>query len=93
MIFASALRAEEGYGDMAARMEELARASAGFLGMDSARSAVGLTVCYWRSLDDISAWKANVEHIAAQRLGRERWYSAYSVRIARVERAYEWSEV
>jgi heme-degrading monooxygenase HmoA len=28
------------------------------------------------------------EHSAAQRLGRERWYEAYELRVCRVERAY-----
>jgi len=28
------------------------------------------------------------EHVVAQRLGRERWYDAYRVRVATVERHY-----
>jgi len=30
------------------------------------------------------------DHLAAQRLGRERWYRAFRLRIARVERAANW---
>lgn len=48
----------------------------------------GITNSYWKDEDSIRAWKAVVSHAAAQKLGRERWYEDYQVRIARVERAY-----
>ena len=89
VIFTS-LRTEgdNGYGAMADRMEELAAQQPGFLGIESARSGLGITVGYFRSLEDIAAWKKHVEHAEAQRRGRADWYSAYQVRIAKVERAY-----
>ncbi|HEX7854050.1 MAG TPA: antibiotic biosynthesis monooxygenase [Sphingobium sp.] len=79
------------YGDMAARMIELAATQPGFLGFDSAREGVGITVSYWRDEDSIAAWRRDVEHRLAQRAGRERWYADFSVRVARVERAYGFS--
>ena len=79
----------DGYGETADRMFELAWEQPGFLGYDTARSAgVGITVCYWASEAGIAAWKAQADHLAAQREGRARWYASYDVRIARVERAY-----
>lgn len=69
-------------------MLELARCQPGFLGVESARDGLGITVSYWADLDSIRQWRAQVEHRQAQRLGRERWYSAFRVRIARVEREY-----
>src|SRR5579875_696268 len=80
---------DHGYGAMAEAMAELAAKQPGYLGMESAREEVGITVSYWRDLDSITAWKAELKHLAAQRLGRERWYRAYTVRIARVERDYD----
>jgi len=77
-----------GYDAMAAAMLELASRQPGFLGMESARTEIGITVSYWADLASIRQWKANMEHRQAQRLGRERWYAAYRVRIARVEREY-----
>jgi heme-degrading monooxygenase HmoA len=77
-----------GYQAMAAAMSRLAAEQPGWLGEESAREGVGVTVSYWTDLDAIAAWKAKVEHLAAQRMGRERWYAAYRVRIARVEREY-----
>lgn len=89
VIFTS-LRTEEdaGYGEMSEAMVRLAQTQPGFLGMESARSGLGLTVSYWRDQDSIVAWKRQVDHLGAQRLGRERWYAAYRVRVARVERDY-----
>jgi len=76
------------YQAMAARMDELAAEQPGYLGMESAREGVGITVSYWRDLDAIAAWKRHADHLMAQRLGRERWYRDYRTRIAKVERDY-----
>ena len=89
VIFTS-LRTEgdNGYAAMAERMDALARQQPGFLGMESVRDGLGITIGYFRSLEDIAAWKRHVDHAEAQRRGRADWYSAYRVRIARVEREY-----
>ncbi|SNS42348.1 Heme-degrading monooxygenase HmoA [Noviherbaspirillum humi] len=80
--------ADQGYADMAARMVELAARQPGFLGMESVRQEVGITVSYWKDLESIRAWKANAEHLQAQQLGRSTWYSAFKTRICKVERDY-----
>ncbi|MEX0607710.1 MAG: antibiotic biosynthesis monooxygenase, partial [Halofilum sp. (in: g-proteobacteria)] len=89
VIFTS-LRTEgdDGYAAMSERMIELAATQEGFLGVESAREGVGITVSYWRSLEAIREWKANSEHREAQRLGREHWYAQFRVRITKVEREY-----
>ncbi|WCN10876.1 antibiotic biosynthesis monooxygenase family protein [Marinomonas mediterranea] len=89
VIFTS-LRTEEesGYGQMADRMLELASKQTGFLGVESAREEVGITVSYWSDLESIKQWKANVEHQKAQKLGHEKWYSSFKTRISKVERDY-----
>lgn len=80
---------EEGYAEMAIRMVELAKQQPGFIGLESARSEIGITVSYWESLDAIKAWKENTEHLLAQEKGKTTWYKNYKVRIAKVEREYE----
>ena len=82
---------DNGYGAMGERMETLALAQDGCLGLESARGAdgFGITISFWRDEESILAWKNVVSHLAAQKLGRERWYEQYKVRIARVERAYD----
>lgn len=79
---------DAGYDSMSERMVELAQAQPGYLGMESARDGVGITVSYWTDLDSIRAWKANAEHLQAQALGHQQWYSAFTTRIAKVERDY-----
>lgn len=81
----------EGYSEMANKMEELAKQQPGFIGLDSARNDVGITVSYWESLDAIKNWKQQSEHLIAQQKGRQEWYSWYHVRICKVEREYEFN--
>lgn len=80
--------ADAGYDAMAQAMADSAARQNGYLGMESVRDGLGITVSYWRDLNSIAAWKQALDHLAAQKLGRERWYRAYRVRIARVERTY-----
>ena len=91
VIFTSRRTAgDAGYEAMAARMVELGSKQPGFLGIDSVRDAdgTGITVSYWRDEAAIRAWKQDTEHQQAQRGGQQTWYSDYSVRIAKVGRAY-----
>ena len=79
-----------GYDRMAGAMVELALKQPGCLGAEFARgpSGLGITVAYFTDPAAILAWKQNLQHLSAQRLGKERWYAHYQVRVARVERAY-----
>ena len=47
-----------------------------------------IALSYWPDEASIRAWKQHTDHLAAQKLGRERWYAAYSVEIAEVKRRY-----
>jgi heme-degrading monooxygenase HmoA len=79
---------DEGYHEMAEEMVHLATLQPGYLGHESARDTLGITISYWESLEAIKHWKMQSDHLLAQKFGREKWYSAYSTRIARVERDY-----
>lgn len=80
--------ANGGYAEMAVLMESLAQSQEGFLGVESARNELGITVSYWKDLASIRKWKQNSDHVAAQHKGRTEWYSHYKTRIAKVERDY-----
>ena len=92
VIFSSTLADDaEGYSTMADRMVALAKEQDGFLGVESAArtsDGFGITVSYWRDLESIRRWKAQSEHAAAQRMGRDAFYRSYRLRIARVDRDY-----
>ncbi|POX47824.1 antibiotic biosynthesis monooxygenase [Streptomyces sp. Ru71] len=81
---------EDGYPETADRMDELVRKIPGFLGMDHARSAGGLsiTVGYFQDAEAIEAWRSDLEHRRAQRRGREQWYERYTLHVAKVERSH-----
>ncbi len=79
---------DNGYGAMSDEMVQLAGEQPGFLGIESAREEVGITVSYWSDLGSIKRWKANASHINAQKLGRQEWYSSFKVRVSKVERDY-----
>lgn len=92
VIFTSRLRDDDpAYGELAARMEALAKEQPGFLRMTSVRdeTGLGITVSYWDSEEAISAWRRQADHLAAQTLGRERWYADYSVEIGKIRRRYK----
>ena len=76
------------YEKTAVRMEKLAELQEGFLGIESARNEVGITVSYWNSLEAIAKWKHNLEHTKVRKRGREQWYEHYQLRICKVERDY-----
>jgi heme-degrading monooxygenase HmoA len=81
---------DKGYGEMAEKMMALASRQPGFLGAESVRGAdgFGITVSYWASAEAIADWKADIEHAAAQAMGKDVWYEHYEIRVAKVERAY-----
>lgn len=81
---------DSGYAEMAKRMLELAAQQSGFLGVESARDGLGITVSYWKDLESIRAWRDHAEHEVARNQGREAWYSSFKTRIAKVERDYGW---
>lgn len=91
VIFTSLRHAgdDEDYGAASEQMFDLVREQPGFLGVESARSDIGITVSYWVDEQAARAWKTVAEHRAVQRLGRERWYAGYRVRVATVTRTYE----
>ncbi|MFA5299178.1 MAG: antibiotic biosynthesis monooxygenase [Lutibacter sp.] len=93
VIFTSILTNEvDNYKGMSNKMIQLAEKQDGFLGMESARNEVGITVSYWQSLEAIEKWKYNTEHTEAREKGRSLWYSKFIVRICKVEHDYEFEK-
>ena len=80
------------YSEMSDQMVELARQQEGFLGVESARNEIGITVSYWSDLESIRKWRENMEHSVAREKGRKEWYQSFKVRIAKVERDYSFEK-
>ncbi|MGX7679293.1 antibiotic biosynthesis monooxygenase family protein [Jatrophihabitans sp. DSM 45814] len=79
---------DNGYEAASAAMEELAHSQPGYLGIESARDGLGITVSYWVDDDAARAWKDVAAHLIVQRRGRAIWYLNYQVRVATVTRDY-----
>lgn len=89
VIFTS-IRTEDNleYAEMSDKMLDLASKQEGFLGVESARNEIGITVSYWESLEAIKKWKLHAAHTEAREKGKSLWYKAFKVRICKVEREY-----
>lgn len=92
VIFTNVLNLDDtkGYAQTAEDMVALAAQQDGYLGIESVRDeqGVGITVSYWRDEKAVLAWKAVGAHQAAQKAGKNRWYKAYTTRVATVTRDY-----
>lgn len=76
---------------MANKMVEMAEAQPGYVGIETTRDGegLGITVSYWADEAALKNWKQVSEHLYAQKMGREKWYEHYTLRVAKVERSYD----
>lgn len=81
-----------GYSEMAQKMEDLAKKQPGYIDFEAARGEINISISYWQSLEAIANWKANADHLFAQQKGIKDWYQWYKVRICQVEREYEFQK-
>lgn len=84
-------KSQKAMGITTEEMVVLASEQPGYLGIESARNEIGITVSYWENEEAILHWKRNAAHEIAQQKGREMWYLAFKTRICRVERDYGFS--
>lgn len=88
VIFTSVRTAgDNGYAETASQMAALASQQPGFLGFETARQEIGITVSYWSSLEAIRAWKENARHRQAQSTAKD-WYETFRIRVCHVEHEY-----
>jgi heme-degrading monooxygenase HmoA len=75
---------------LGARMYEIATAMPGFVSYREFSGADGESVALveFETADALAAWRNHPEHVEAQRIGRERLFSAYRVQVCIVERDY-----
>ncbi len=77
------------YSAMAAQMRQLALTQFGCLDFTAVTEGdQEVALSYWPDEASIRAWKQHTDHLIAQQLGRERWYTSYTVEVAEVTRRY-----
>jgi heme-degrading monooxygenase HmoA len=89
-VFRSRLRPglREEYLALVARMNEIARTMPGYISHKGffADDGERVTIVEFEHEEGLRAWRTHPEHVAAQKLGREKYYSEYSVQICEVRR-------
>ena len=58
---------------------------------EASRADTPPTVSYWADPMAIATWRTQVEHAEIRQRGRWTWYDHFEVRVAKVERAYNWT--
>ena len=80
---------DDEYSQTAKRMRELATKKYGCIEfISSLEGDQEIAISYWESEAHIIEWKQDLEHIKAQQLGAEKWYSYYSVEVVEIKRSY-----
>jgi heme-degrading monooxygenase HmoA len=83
---------KEAYLEAAARMRPLVEKIDGFISVERFESLTTpgklLSLSIWRDEAAIEQWRRLPEHRAMQRLGREKYFADYRLRIADVVRDY-----
>jgi heme-degrading monooxygenase HmoA len=91
-IFRSRLRPEHAdeYGRVADRIHELATRQPGFVSIKPYTAADGerVSIVTFETWETHDAWRDHPEHREAQRLGREKFYSEYSIEVGEIDRQY-----
>ena len=77
-------------------MKERVKEYDGFLGEEPCKNLenedIYITIFYWRDRVSMQAWRNDPEHKRIQRLGKDRILKWYEIKIAEVEREYEWGK-
>ena len=51
-----------------------------------------IAISYWLSETDIQNWHKDAQHVVAQKLGKEKWYTAYTVEVVEIKRRYSFGQ-
>ena len=86
---AEILERDAEYAATAKRMRELAINQYGCVEFVACTEGnTEISISYWESGEQLQKWKQDAEHLAAQGMGRSKWYKSYTVQITEIVRAY-----
>jgi heme-degrading monooxygenase HmoA len=89
-VFRSRLRdgVREEYLALVARMNELAATMPGYISHKGffAEDGERVTIVEFEHADGMRAWRTHPEHIRAQRLAREKFYTEYRIQVCELTR-------
>ena len=77
------------YTEMATKMRDLAINEYNCIEFIScAEGKKEISISYWENMGHIKSWKNNIQHLEAQELGRNKWYSSYKIEITKIGHSY-----
>jgi len=89
-VFRSRLKlgVREEYVALVDQMEKLARTMPGYVSHKGffADDGERVTIVEFEHAEGLRAWRNNPEHIAAQKLARQKYYTEYSVQVCTLDR-------
>jgi heme-degrading monooxygenase HmoA len=89
-VFRSRLKpgVQNEYVALVDRMEELARTMPGYISHKgfSADDGERVTIVEFEHEEGLRAWRTNPEHMAAQKLARQKYYTEYHVQVCTLDR-------
>ncbi len=89
-VFRSRLKpgVRDEYVALVAEMEKIARTMPGYISHKGffADDGERVTIVEFEHEEGLKAWRSNPQHIAAQKLAREKYYTAYHVQVCKLER-------
>ena len=92
IVFRTTLRpeADEGLSELGMQMYLLAKDIPGFISYKDFASADGenLALVEFDSQENLSAWRHHPEHLAAQKVGKEKYFASYHIQVCKVIRSY-----
>lgn len=91
VIFTSQRTKEiDNYSETNDMLEAMAAELPGFIKTEWSRNAdgFGISISYWKTMEDARNFKLIPEHLMAQQNGRDKWYEWYNVKVCSVEREY-----
>jgi len=87
---------EEAFQEALDTLKEKVKAYDGFLGEEPCKNMedenIYFTVFYWRDRESMKAWRNDPEHKRVQQLARDKILKWYEIKIAEVEREYQWEQ-
>ena len=81
------------YGKTVNKLRELAFDTYGcldFIAVTEGNQEIAIS--YWKDEESIQQWKNDPVHVAAQRLGRAKWYESYSIDVVELKRRHRFPE-
>jgi heme-degrading monooxygenase HmoA len=89
-VFRSRLKpgVRDEYNALVERMNQLARTMPGYISHKGylAEDGERMTIVEFEHEEGLRAWRTNPEHIAAQKLAREKYYTEYHVQVCTLDR-------